>query len=48
MKTTPECMPCFLQQTLRVAKMCGCSVEKREELVRAVAGIIADMSSGCG
>lgn len=43
MKTNPECFPCFLEQGLRVAKLCECGEEKKLEVMRELSSLLATM-----
>lgn len=43
MKTAPDCLACFLQQALRVARLNDCGQEQEIEVMRGVAALL----SGC-
>lgn len=43
MKTMPECFPCFLEQSLRVAALVGCSEEKRLRVMQEVSSLLASI-----
>jgi len=43
MKTHVECLPCFLRQTIQVARLSNCSKEQQLHVVQAVSMIIAEM-----
>lgn len=43
MRTAVECLPCFLRQAARVARVAGCAAPVREKVVQTVAGLIATM-----
>jgi damage-control phosphatase, subfamily I len=43
MKTHVECLPCFLRQTIQVARLNNCSKEQQIHLVQAVSSIIAEL-----
>lgn len=43
MKTMPECFPCFLEQSLRVAALVGCSDEKRLRVMLEVSSLLSAM-----
>ncbi|MCP3888952.1 MAG: DUF89 family protein [Desulfobulbaceae bacterium] len=40
MKTNVDCLPCFLRQSLQVARLCGCSAEKQLQIVKEIAGML--------
>jgi len=40
MKTAPDCLACFLQQALRVARLNGCDQEQEIEVMRGVAALL--------
>jgi uncharacterized protein with ATP-grasp and redox domains len=43
MKTHVECLPCFLRQSLQVARICGCSPDTQLEVVKRVAAIVTGL-----
>lgn len=43
MKTSAECFPCFLRQSLQVARICGCSPEVQVRAVKKLAAVIAQL-----
>jgi len=43
MKTAAECFPCFLRQSLQVARICGCSPEVQVRTVRKLAAVVAGL-----
>lgn len=43
MKTCAECLPCFLRQSLQVARICGCSPEMQLQVVKRVAAIVSGL-----
>jgi len=45
MKTHVECLPCFLRQSLQVAKMSGCSEEERLNAVKTVAAMVPGLNT---
>ncbi|WP_136798532.1 damage-control phosphatase ARMT1 family protein [Desulfosediminicola ganghwensis] len=40
MKTSPDCLPCFLNQTLRVARLQNCDEKRSVEILKSVAEVI--------
>lgn len=42
MKTYADCLPCFLRQALQVARIVGCSPEKEQQAVLAVAEMLKE------
>ena len=42
MRTAPDCLPCFLQQALRVARLNGCGQKQEIEVMRAVAALLPE------
>jgi len=40
MKTSPECLPCFLHQALRVARLQNCSEQQSLAILQAVSAVI--------
>lgn len=45
MKTSPDCLTCFLNQALRVARLQGCSEGLQEEVVKTVAALLPGIDS---
>lgn len=43
MKTSAECFPCFLRQSLQVARICGCAADVQVRTVKELAAIIAGL-----
>ncbi len=43
MKTALECLPCYLRQSLRVARLQGCSKERQHEVMRKVAALLPEL-----
>jgi len=43
MKTSFDCLPCFVQQTIRVSRLFPCSDNQREKIVRQVLGFLAEI-----
>lgn len=43
MKTSAECFPCFLRQSLQVARICGCSAELQMRTVKKLAAVVAGL-----
>ena len=46
MKTSIDCLPCLLRQTLQTAKLCSTGCDVQEKAVRAVAGFISQCDLG--
>ncbi len=46
MKTAPECLPCFLQQSLRVARLQDCGEDIQGQVVRTVAALLPGLEPG--
>lgn len=43
MKTSADCFPCFLRQSLQVARVCGCGPELQVEAVRRIAAVVSGL-----
>ena len=41
MKTSVDCLPCFLRQSLQVARICDCSPDLQLKIVKRIAAIIS-------
>ncbi len=43
MKTYFDCLPCFIQQTIRVSGLFPCSAEQREKIIRRVLELLSEI-----
>lgn len=43
MKTSVDCLPCYLRQALQVARLCSADVDRQHAVVSAVAALLPDI-----